>query len=270
VSDRLFAKWCVEQFNLNSSDVVGDVAGGSGTLSFEFHVNHGVGCVLIDPRCVSLTPRQRATWSNLRRRGARPDAAPAARESWLRSELWVACADEQQEKRIEQHIQRLVAYTEAGAQEDVDNISAGAPPEDDSVLVSASFDEFPSRAPPTVLKSETHIAPFTHIRSEFWSTNSSVGARLKALNPSLLVGMHPDQATEAIIDAALAFDVPFAVVPCCTFPELFPHRTTVKGTPVATYNELIDYLLRKHPSIQKTYLPFKGRNQVLYKTAASM
>lgn len=273
VSDRLFAKWCVETFKLNerredgSYKVVGDIAGGSGTLSFEFHVNHGVGCVLVDPRCVSLTPRQRANWSNLRRRGARADAKPEAKDAWLRSELWVRCADEQREKRLEQHVQRLVAYTEAGSEEDVDDVIAGAPPKSDEDLTRLEFDEFPVQMPSTVASMGGDIAPFTHIRSELWSLDdSSVGQRLKMLRPSLLVGMHPDQATEAIIDAALELGVPFAVVPCCTFPDMFPHRKTADGEPVATYSQLIDYLMRKDPSIQKTFLPFKGRNQVLYRT----
>lgn len=41
---------------------------------------------------------------------------------------------------------------------------------------------------------------------------------------SCFVGMHPDQATDGIVDAALAFGRPFAVVPCCVFPTLFAAR----------------------------------------------
>jgi hypothetical protein len=41
---------------------------------------------------------------------------------------------------------------------------------------------------------------------------------------SLILGMHPDQATEPIVDAAAQFGVPFAVVPCCVFPTLFAAR----------------------------------------------
>ena len=36
--------------------------------------------------------------------------------------------------------------------------------------------------------------------------------------------MHPDQATEPIVDAALLYGLPFAVVPCCVFAELAPQR----------------------------------------------
>ncbi len=42
---------------------------------------------------------------------------------------------------------------------------------------------------------------------------------------SIIVGMHPDQATEAIVDAALRYDRSFAVVPCCVFSRQFPWRT---------------------------------------------
>ena len=44
---------------------------------------------------------------------------------------------------------------------------------------------------------------------------------------ALVVGLHPDEATDAIVDAALAAGKPFAVVPCCVFPSLFPHRRLV-------------------------------------------
>ena len=36
--------------------------------------------------------------------------------------------------------------------------------------------------------------------------------------------MHPDQATEPIVDAGLLYCRPVAVVPCCVFPELAPQR----------------------------------------------
>jgi len=270
VSDRIFANFCVETFGLKrdgrDSSLVADIAGGSGTLSFEFHVNHGVGCVLVEPRCVSLTPRQRAKWSNLRRRGAREDASAEARDAWLRSELWVECADEQKEARLKEHFTRLVAYTEIATDEDIQEVSASAPPTDLATLASAPFDEFLTKIPRTVANAPNAPAPFTHIRSEFWALDSSVGKRLRDMRPDLLVGMHPDQATEGIIDAALELNLPFAVVPCCTFPELFPNRRTSAGELVASYSDFINYLCAKHPSIRRAFLPFKGRNQVLYRT----
>ncbi|CAI5718380.1 unnamed protein product [Peronospora effusa] len=80
---------------------------------------------------------------------------------------------------------------------------------------------------------------------------------------SILVGMHPDEATKAIVDAAMTLRKPFAVVPCCVMSRAFPNRQCRDGTLVDTYETFVRYLL-KHPSVQSAFLPFAGRNQVLY------
>ena len=48
-------------------------------------------------------------------------------------------------------------------------------------------------------------------------------------NASVVVGLHPDQATDALVDFALASGKPFAVVPCCTYGADFPKRRTPSG-----------------------------------------
>jgi hypothetical protein len=83
-------------------------------------------------------------------------------------------------------------------------------------------------------------------------------------NAAVIIGMHADGATEPLIDFALRFGVPFAVVPCCVFPKDNPHRTLQDGTFVAQYDHFITYLLEKSPIVQKAELPFEGRNIVLY------
>jgi hypothetical protein len=40
----------------------------------------------------------------------------------------------------------------------------------------------------------------------------------------LIVGFHPDQATEPCIDLARVLGIPYCVVPCCVFPAEFPNR----------------------------------------------
>lgn len=76
---------------------------------------------------------------------------------------------------------------------------------------------------------------------------------------------------------------PFAVVPCCVFRSLFPHRLTpegvkppasavwahsdsvhAKGAPVAGYAELCDHLAALSPRIRTATLDIPGRNTVLY------
>ena len=111
------------------------------------------------------------------------------------------------------------------------------------------------------------LLPFTHLRKEFHFPIPEVDDQSYIDNlksASVFVAIHPDQATEAVIDAALHLGVPFAVLPCCVFGDLFPHRT-FNGLPVRTYSDFIPYLMAKHPSIELESLPFMGRNQVLYR-----
>ncbi|KAF4722893.1 hypothetical protein FOZ63_011418, partial [Perkinsus olseni] len=56
---------------------------------------------------------------------------------------------------------------------------------------------------------------------------------------SLVVGLHSDQATERIVDFALAAGKPFAVVPCCVYQKCFPDRKLPDGQLVSTYEEFI-------------------------------
>jgi len=74
-----------------------------------------------------------------------------------------------------------------------------------------------------------------------------------------IVSMHPDEVTEAVIDFALAQQVPFAVLPCCVFHRLFPERKNRDtGESVREYYQLLDYLQQKDPRIQREVLPFSG------------
>lgn len=83
-------------------------------------------------------------------------------------------------------------------------------------------------------------------------------------NTALLVGMHADQATEPIVDTALKLGKAFAVVPCCVFGHENRHRRLSNGQPVATTQDLIQYLCEKDERIQKSYLGFEGKNVVVH------
>ncbi|KAI9911492.1 hypothetical protein PsorP6_009741 [Peronosclerospora sorghi] len=83
-------------------------------------------------------------------------------------------------------------------------------------------------------------------------------------NCSVLVGMHPDEATEAIVDASLTRKKPFTMVPCCVMSRVFPDRRCWDGTPVVTYETFIKYLRENLPSVQSHFLTFAGCNQVIY------
>eukprot|EP00050_Salpingoeca_kvevrii_P021135 m.106756 g.106756 ORF g.106756 m.106756 type:complete len:358 (+) comp9193_c0_seq1:1952-3025(+) len=81
---------------------------------------------------------------------------------------------------------------------------------------------------------------------------------------SLVVGLHPDQATGLLVETALAAGKPFAVVPCCACTIDFPDRRLPSGGRVLTTADLIEWICAKSPAIQRHQLPFVGRNTVLY------
>lgn len=86
-------------------------------------------------------------------------------------------------------------------------------------------------------------------------------------NAQLLVGMHADGATEAIVDIALQYKKPFVVVPCCVFPNFFPHRKIVKdgvSRQVRSYEDFCDYLVQKDARFNQSVLPFEGRNIAIW------
>eukprot|EP00937_MAST-01D_sp_MAST-1D-sp2_P005788 g5788.t1 len=93
---------------------------------------------------------------------------------------------------------------------------------------------------------------------------AEAAVRSRLLSCGVIVGMHADEATEAIIDFALAHGKPFAVVPCCVFPSLFPRRRLRSGQRVAKYGAFLAYLAAKHHGIRIGQLPFAGKNKVLY------
>eukprot|EP00756_Hemistasia_phaeocysticola_P017779 Hpha_TRINITY_DN15555_c0_g2::TRINITY_DN15555_c0_g2_i1::g.108793::m.108793 len=69
-------------------------------------------------------------------------------------------------------------------------------------------------------------------------------ARRKVAETDSIVGMHPDQAAEYIIDAALAMKKTFFVVPCLAFKNLFknPNRAACMGR--SLYGEKVLPILR--------------------------
>ena len=90
---------------------------------------------------------------------------------------------------------------------------------------------------------------------------------------SILIGMHPDSATDAIMKVAIRFSKPFAIVPCCVFPTQFPKRRLPNGQPVQTYDDFCEYISNilgggssdgTENKIQESELDFEGRNKVFF------
>ena len=84
---------------------------------------------------------------------------------------------------------------------------------------------------------------------------------------TFLIGLHSDIATEYIVDFGLKYNIGFAIIPCCVFPNSFPKRR-LKNKPnkcVRTYDQFIKYIQEKSDYIKKDTLDgMDGQNTVLY------
>jgi hypothetical protein len=118
----------------------------------------------------------------------------------------------------------------------------------------------------------------SHIHDVF--SRAAVGASERMLELvqgcSLIVGLHPDQATDSIVEVAIEFGKPFAVVPCCVFPKLFPHRRIMcdvvstgggdscETRPVLNRADLCEYLRAQCPETASVVrLRMSGANHVV-------
>ena len=127
--------------------------------------------------------------------------------------------------------------------------------------------ELPVGAEPTPLPHQLRLRfDRTLARAGASASAAGAGSSTAALwnAASLVVGMHPDEATDAIVDACVATGKPFAVVPCCVFPESHPERRSATGGAVRTYEEYVDFLAGKHAGIERAELPIAGRSTVLF------
>jgi hypothetical protein len=77
----------------------------------------------------------------------------------------------------------------------------------------------------------------------------------------LLVGMHPDEATDIIIAEAIKRNIPFVVVPCCIKPTV----TTFKGQQdyKAWVNHLKFFAMRQGYHVEEYQLKMAGKNILL-------
>lgn len=223
---------------LSSGEGVCDVAGGRGDLSFElFNVRH-IRTTLIDPREPKLRPAQRRT----------------VRQPRLKMQA--------NNNHTDDHPPLNLEVLESDSMDSTTCNTTGSSNNDNSNNGNLTINSNPSSDVPTSIDREAHcLCP--HIRAKFG--NDLVATRRAFFDRvSVFVGLHPDQATEPIVDVALSLQKPFAVVPCCVFPTENPQRKLADGSPVVSYEDFITYLRAKHPEIQVEFLPLCGANQVVY------
>jgi hypothetical protein len=145
---------------------------------------------------------------------------------------------------------------------------------------NSSSAQGPRRATALFRQARAEFGP-TLWRSEAWrrAVEEEEDAGNMRRRP-FVAALHPDQATDAALEYALERGLPWAIVPCCVFPELFSERRLKRGgasgrgngdddssasQPVRSYEDLVAWLLeRGGPSASSAMLPFVGRNVVVY------
>jgi len=224
--------------------VVLDVAGGKGDLSWLLRNVDGIESVVVDPRVTSCRRLMRSV-EFLR---ANPDEArnrsiPNCPTYQPLSRLLPKLADceefvEPRHMRVLVDQELVEAVRSAKASRDLEK-----------------WRRFWTRAIqrgkeglPLKYKHQPSPTNGEHQRSDVATITCAERALDTILSTRLVVGFHPDQATDYCIDLAAVLGVPFCVVPCCVFPREFPHRRLAslggqeKHRPVRNYEELIEYL----------------------------
>ncbi|KAF8063107.1 CPI1 [Scenedesmus sp. PABB004] len=252
---QVFARWLVEQYGadaLNAGAGVLDVAGGAGGVSFELAVTHGVRVTLVDPRPFKLNKAQH------RRLAAA--GATAVLERWTAEQLQAGQLQPEVLPLHQQQAQQGQSDQQEQQQQQQERAWLGegeSTDEEQQEEQQQQQQQPPLQAPrPVTLRQvQGWFGP------ELWR---SAGWRaLLGGAPALLVGLHPDEATEPILDCALQCGLAFALVPCCVFPRRHPERRTAQGGPVTSYAELLGWLAAKGGA-SRGVLGFEGANTVVF------
>lgn len=122
---------------------------------------------------------------------------------------------------------------------------------------------------PSIVKDKLDLR-FLQLVTTFdeYTVTSDPNLRKAIQNATLILGLHADGATEAIVDAALRHQKPFCVVPCCVFPNLFRSRKVQNEAgemvPVRSHEQFCKYLADKDDRFKIEALPFEGRNVAIW------
>ena len=198
-----FARFLIETFGrtaLTAGSGVVDVAGGRGMLSFELSAE-AIPCCLVDERRHAEPDRK------MRKRMRKQQgqlSAQQGQQGQPRGEAVVAHGgDEAGEEAGDEMAEGAVCFEAAPAEAEV---SAEAPAEAETAEAAEAVAEDGSAGGAGGAASEAE-PPFVHLRARF-DADFQAAEHERLASASLLAGMHPDQATEPIVDAALRLKVP--------------------------------------------------------------
>ena len=224
-----FARFLVDTFGrsgLRSGAGVVDVAGGNGDLALCLATLHRVQCTVIDPDL--RPPSKQAAWGAQLRAGWIAVVRSAPRQTPMLRQMvatWTVPAPH--------HIKgRFIGAEDPEYVQGVYVVSPQATPRERCAREG-------KRGHPSTdcLAAERHMQMHAGAMTEGTTgmltgsatdhdgtPNAAVAALLR--DCSVIVGLHPDGPTAAIVDCAVEHGKPWAVVPCCVFRSRYPNRCT--------------------------------------------
>eukprot|EP00756_Hemistasia_phaeocysticola_P052566 Hpha_TRINITY_DN27820_c0_g1::TRINITY_DN27820_c0_g1_i1::g.194065::m.194065 len=240
-----------------------DVAGGRGDLSWVLTNADGVDAVVVDPRVTDFTKLQKtAQWHHDHRHEDLASLVAARGPQGPLAELRLAPPF-----RAARHLrtfldQALLDALHAAAGVSLEGKEAVKGADTGAEAWAAFWSGATERSAALEERALGHHQPPASAAASAATAAGRITSAEEALRvllaPGLLLGFHPDEATEPLVDLALALRRPFAVVPCCVFPSLFPQRR-LHGRQVRSHTDFCDYLQAKHPAIRRGALDFGGR-----------
>lgn len=243
----VFTRWLLDTFGSDGLRAEGrgvcDIAGGRGLISLELLLSCNIPSTLIEPKPLNLNSSYKKRVKKWLKKASGSDLSPATTHDCC---LPLSCSS---------------GGTDTESQQD-------AAASKRSLMSSIALSQEEGCGGTRRREESPAVFPLVHIQEEFHgiAQGSSSSAVIKAVTDcGVLLAMHPDQATGAVLEAALELQKPFAIVPCCVFSRQFPHRRTETGGTVSTYEELCDWIQTQDPEIKRATLPFHGRNTVLYR-----
>ena len=227
-----------------------DVAGGRGEVSIELLNLHGIACTVVDPRD-GVFGKGLKKYARRARLGLLRVGPPAAA---------VAAAEPPPPVVPQAPVYCRAFVTEALLDRAAAVRRGDSGGEDGGAEQAALFARHRCRDTPVRGRVDVGEVPSDAAAA------AAARAACRALGEcTFVVAVHPDEATEPVLDWCLAERVSFLIVPCCVFPDACPQRRLRCGTPVRTYAQFLDYLQAKDPaSITRHALPISGRNVALF------
>ena len=246
---------------LSPGDVVLDVAGGKGDLSWLLKNVDDLESIVVDPRVVKNHIEKSVSYLREHPEEVLVRAIPD-RLTYQPLATLIPKVQHKEDFQTPRHLRILVNNALVAAVQLFRRQK--------SVIRGSDFDQW--QAYWTSAVERARQAQTLGYREDSAATESEIISAQEALNTilsaKLIVGFHPDQATDSCIDLALELGIPFCVVPCCVFPAEFPDRRLPDGSPVRYYSQFIDYLLSKSGSIRAACLNFQftetSKNLALY------